>query len=191
MLKKLKEIFLMEKHTCPWWLAYSWDHRLRKLIHDPGIIIKPYVKPGDHVMDVGCGMGYFSIAMAEFVGDQGKVFAVDIQQKMLDVLMSRAQRRGVGKRITPVLAGDGVPGIPGPVDFILTFWMLHEVNAGADFVKNLYSLLKPGGVYLLVEPRIHTSESLFDAEVALCKDAGFTLRGNPRVGLSRAVLFTK
>ncbi len=190
-MKTIRKLFLFEDHTCPWWLAYSWDHRLRKLIHDPKVIIKPYVKPGDHVMDAGCGMGYFSIAMAEFVGGKGKVFAVDIQQKMLDVLMSRSRKRGLDKRITPVLAREGTPGVPGPVDFILTFWMLHEVDAKAAFVKDLYSLLKPGGSYLLVEPKIHTSESLFNAEVALCLGTGFTLRGNPRVGISRAALFTR
>ncbi len=191
IIQSIRKLLLLEGHTCPWWLAYSWDHRLRKLIHDPDKMIKPYVKPGNSVMDVGCGMGYFSIAMADFVGDCGKVTAVDIQQKMLDVLMRRSQRHGLDKRITPVLTRDGVPGEPGSMDFILTFWMLHEVAAKEAFARDLYSLLKANGSYLLVEPKIHTSKDVFEDEIAICRKAGFILRDNPGVGISRAACFTK
>ena len=51
------------------------------------------------MLDVGCGMGLFSLAMAKLVGDQGQVIAVDLQQKMLDVLRRRAEKAGVADRI--------------------------------------------------------------------------------------------
>ena len=50
---------------------------------------------GRDVVDVGCGMGHFSIGMARLVGDKGKVVAIDMQQKMLDVTLKRASRAGV------------------------------------------------------------------------------------------------
>ena len=71
-------------HVCPWWLCYSFDNPLRRLIHNPQRILSPYIKQGMTVLDAGCGMGYFSIGMAKMVGDSGKVIAVDLQQKMLD-----------------------------------------------------------------------------------------------------------
>ena len=86
-------------HICPWWGGYFIDNPLRRLIHDPKKILGRYVKPGMTVMDVGCGMGLFSIAMAKIVGDQGRVIAVDLQQQMLDTLRRRAERAGVGDRI--------------------------------------------------------------------------------------------
>ena len=52
-------------------------------------------------MDLGCGMGYFSIGMARLVGGKGKVIAVDLQQKMLDTMVKRASRSGVADRISP------------------------------------------------------------------------------------------
>jgi 2-polyprenyl-3-methyl-5-hydroxy-6-metoxy-1,4-benzoquinol methylase len=86
-------------HICPWWGGYFIDNPLRRLIHDLQTILGPYVKPGMTVLDVGCGMGFFSIGMARMVGDEGRVIAVDLQQKMLDVLWRRAQRAGVADRI--------------------------------------------------------------------------------------------
>ena len=56
-------------HACPWWGGYFIDNRLRRLFHKAEKIVGPYLGPGMTVMDVGCGMGFFSIAMAEMVGD--------------------------------------------------------------------------------------------------------------------------
>ena len=86
-------------HICPWWGGYFIDNPLRRLLHNPEKIVGPYVQPGMTVMDVGCGMGFFSIAMAKMVGDSGRVIAVDLQQKMLDVLRQRATKAGVADRI--------------------------------------------------------------------------------------------
>ena len=82
----------MGPHVCPWWGGYFIDNRLRRWLHNPEQILAPYVSPGMTAMDFGCGMGMFSIAMAKLVGDKGRVIAVDLQQKMLDVLQKRARR---------------------------------------------------------------------------------------------------
>ena len=58
----------MPNSVCPWWLGYFIDNRLRRLIHDPARIVAPYIRPGMTALDVGCGMGLFSIAMAGLVG---------------------------------------------------------------------------------------------------------------------------
>ena len=50
-------------HVCPSWCGFFIDNPLRRLIHNPTKIFGPYVQPGMTVMDVGCGMGLFSIAM--------------------------------------------------------------------------------------------------------------------------------
>lgn len=190
-MRWMKKALLFDEHTCPWWLAYTWDNRLRRWLHDTRVILKPYLSEGDHVADVGCGMGYFSIAMADCVGDSGRVFAVDLQQQMLDVLNRRARKHPAGPRIQTVLAGSENKYIRGPLDFILTFWMLHEVDRKDAFLRTWYSHLKEGGTYLLVEPRIHTSPKLFDEEVNLCRQIGFELADRPHVRVSRAALFKK
>ncbi|MCK5738810.1 hypothetical protein KAH55_06495 [bacterium] len=61
----IRNTLLLNKLTYPWWLAYFWDHRLRYLIQHPDKIIKPYLHAGDTALDVGCGMGFFTLAMAD------------------------------------------------------------------------------------------------------------------------------
>ena len=195
MPRILRRMLLMDQHTCPWWLAYSWDHRLRKLIHDPNKIIKPLVRPGDTLLDLGCGMGYFSIAMAELTGEGGTVYAVDIQQKMLDILVKRVKNKSIEKIINPVLvAGNSDPGdkiAAGSIDLILSFWMLHEVEDKQNFLDTWLARLKTNGLYFLVEPKIHTSEQLFSEEIRICSQFGLELIDHPKVGISRTALFRK
>jgi methylase of polypeptide subunit release factors len=80
------------------------------------------------VMDLGCGMGFFSLAMARMVGDRGRVIAVDVQQRMLDVLQRRGEKSGVASWIRPHRAEGDCLGIGTPVDFALAFAAVHEVS---------------------------------------------------------------
>lgn len=82
----LDKVFFREKHVCPWWLCWTFDNLLRKLVQDPEKIIKPYVRGGSTVLDIGCGMGYFTIPLARLVGEKGQVIATDIQEQMLSAL---------------------------------------------------------------------------------------------------------
>ena len=114
-------------HVCPWWGGYFIDNPIRRLFHDPEKIVGPYVGPGMTAMDVGCGMGFCSIAMAKIVGDSGLVVAVDFQQKMLDVLRQRATVAGVANRIRLHKCEQNRLGVDAQADFALAFMMVHEV----------------------------------------------------------------
>jgi ubiquinone/menaquinone biosynthesis C-methylase UbiE len=129
--------------------------------------------------------------MAGYVGGTGTVYALDIQQPMLDILMKRARLRGVESRIRPVLSDSRDLPVPVGLDFALAFWMLHEVDGQAGLLKGISSVLKPGGSFLLVEPRVHVTKKAFEKELELCRTAGFTPAGTPEVALSRAVLFSR
>ena len=111
----------MRPHVCPWWGGYFIDNRLRRLFHKPEEI-GLYVRSGMTAMDVGCGMGLFAIAMARLVGPDGRVIAVDLQQKMLDVLRKRAAKAGVGDRIETHRCQANAPEVAEPVDFALAFY---------------------------------------------------------------------
>ena len=90
---------MSDHHVCPWWLAYTFDNPLRRLIHNPRKIFSDYVQEGMTVVDIGCGMGYFSLGLAELVGDEGQVISVDLQQEMLDITLKRATKKGLEHRI--------------------------------------------------------------------------------------------
>ncbi len=61
----LKDCWRMNDRVCPWWICYTFDNPLRRLIHDPERLLEPYVKPGMTVVDIGCGMGYFTLGAGE------------------------------------------------------------------------------------------------------------------------------
>lgn len=190
-MKILNKLLLKDDHVCPWWLAYTFDNPLRRLIHDPRKILGPYLKEGMTAADLGCGMGYFSVAMAELVGSRGEVISVDVQQKMLDILSKRAMRKGVLSRITTHQCSPDSIGLDRNVDFALSFWMVHETPDIPVFFGQLLSLLKPGGKYLVAEPGMHVSAGKFKAISAAASSAGFEIIDKPSIALSRTILLRK
>jgi ubiquinone/menaquinone biosynthesis C-methylase UbiE len=178
-------------HICPWWGGYFIDNRLRRLLHDPEKIVGPYVQPGMTVMDVGCGMGMFSIAMAKMVGEQGWVIAVDLQQKMLDVLWRRAEREGVADRIRLHRCERDRLGVDEKADFAVAFAMVHEVRDQRRLLGEIHGCLKAGGKLLVAEPRLHVHGRAFAETVALAEGVGLRAVEQPKVRGCRAVVFGK
>ena len=177
--------------VCPWWLAWTFDNPLRRWLHDPERILGDYVKEGMTVADIGCGMGYFSVALARRVGAKGRVLAIDVQARMLRSVERRARRAGVAERIVTVLASEDDLGITGPVDFVLAFWMVHEVKDVRRLFKQLAATLGPRGRLLCAEPRRHVSEARFSEIIARAADAGFRVVAHPRVRWSRAAVLMR
>lgn len=177
--------------TCPWWLLFTFDNPFRKLVHQPKEILKTYVNPGDTVLDVGCGMGYFTLELAKMVGESGRVIAADLQSEMLAGLQKRVERADLLSRIQLHRTEQNRIGVDTPIDFALAFWMVHEVQDQTGFLQEIYGVLKPGGHLLIVEPWLHVSERAFAATLARAEEVGFHDGGNPRVGMSRAVLLQK
>jgi ubiquinone/menaquinone biosynthesis C-methylase UbiE len=181
----------MAKHVCPWWLAYTFDNPLRRLFHKPEEIFAPYLQEGMAVIDLGCGMGYFSIGMARMVGERGKIIAVDVQQKMLDSLIKRAGKAGVADRIRTVLCEENNIGSHPEVDFALAFWMAHETPDALEFLKQVQAILKKSGKLLLAEPKLHVTAGEFKKTVALAQKAGFQWIDSPMISMSHTALLEK
>jgi 2-polyprenyl-3-methyl-5-hydroxy-6-metoxy-1,4-benzoquinol methylase len=175
--------------VCPWWFASVLDNPVRKLLHNPEKLLGPYVEKGQTVVDIGCGPGIFSIAMAQLVGDKGRVIAVDIQEKMLERLQQKIARAGVSN-ITIHKAEPAMIGIAENVDFALAFYMVHEVPDKANFFREVVSIMKPKSAFLIVEPKLHVSASSFNSTIKIARACGFALVSEPKVRLSRAVLFS-
>ena len=182
---------LSRAHVCPWWLAYSFDNRLRRWIHRPELLLGPYVRRGMTVLDVGCGMGHFTLGLAELVGSEGQVIAVDLQPEMLRVASERARQAGLEERVRFHRCQEEKLGVEIAADFVLTFWMAHEVGRLEDFLGEIYGLLKQGGRYFLAEPIVHVSAEKFRGISAAAVAAGFQVEDSPRVRFSRARVFSK
>jgi ubiquinone/menaquinone biosynthesis C-methylase UbiE len=185
----LGKLLLRDKHVCPWWGCFTFDNFLRKLFHNPERILRPYIPEGSTVLDIGPGMGYFSIPLARMVGETGKVIAADVQPEMLRALWKRAKRAGVEHRIITHLCKTDSIGLPMQVNFILAFWMVHEVPNPFLFFKEIRSLLPLSGKFLLSEPILHVNEGMFEKTVQAAESCGFVLIEKPKISLSRSALF--
>ena len=178
-------------HVYPWWLAYTFDNPVRKLFHQPEKMLAPYLCAGMRAMDVGCGMGFFSIAMAKIVGEKGKVFCVDLQLKMLEITEKRARRANLNGRMVFHRCEPDRLGIAEKVDFILNFWMVHEVNDQEAFFRQLQSNLNPDGRILIAEPKVHVTDDEFRQTIEICQSAGLRICEQPAIRFSLAALFAK
>jgi ubiquinone/menaquinone biosynthesis C-methylase UbiE len=181
---------MSQPYVCPATFSGSLDNFLRRLIHNPEKILKPFIKEGMTVLDIGCGPGYFTAEMARLVGESGKVIAADLQQEMLDLMNIKLTSLGLEKRIEAHHCQSDRTGIEKKVDFILTFWMVHEVPDQHNFFEELKSLLNRGGKILCVEPKIHVTRSAFSAMVSVIESAGLEIISRPHIAISRSLLLS-
>ncbi len=182
----------MIAHVCPWWSAwFTISNPLRRLVHSPERILRPYVTAGMTVLDVGCGVGWFTISMAEMVGDRGRVIAIDLQRQMLDALRRRAEKAGVADRIESHKCEPDRLAVNVQADFALAFAMVHEVPDQGRLLGEIHACLKPGGKLLFTEPPLHVSGEAFQQSVATAERVGFREVEKPRIPWCRSVAFAK
>ncbi len=112
-----------------------------------------HVKPGQTVVDFGCGNGYHTLQLAKLVGETGRVLAVDIQPEMLRLLDARMESEGV-TNVEPILSQQHDPCLPeAAADLILLVDVYHELSYPEEVLGGLRRALKPRGRVVLVEFR--------------------------------------
>lgn len=171
----------MEKHVCPWWIGYLLVNPLRRWLQNPDKILTPYIHNGMTVLDIGPGMGFFTIPAARLVGAAGKVMAVDIQEKMLTSLQTRARKAGMAERIITRVCGPDDIMVSEPIDVCLALNVVHEVPDAGRLFAQIRDILKPGGIVLLAEPKGHVSEEKFRSTLAVASAAGMNMIEEPEI----------
>jgi ubiquinone/menaquinone biosynthesis C-methylase UbiE len=178
-------------HVCPVQISVGLDNAIRRWLQNPGKILEPYIEKGMTVLDAGCGPGFFSKEMARLVGKSGRVIAADLQEGMLLKVKSKVYGTELEDRIVLHKCGEDRIGVSEFVDFVLVFYMLHEVASQEDFLGEIGSILKPGGQILIVEPLFHVSRSAFETMIAKAQNIGLKVVKKPKMGFSRAAVLKK
>ena len=166
----------MAGRVCPIWVGYLLLNPLRKLFENPDKILAPFVDEGMTVLEPGCGMGFFTLSLAQMVGPTGRVVALDVQAKMLSVLRRRAEKAGILNRIElRLVESDGLDlnDLAGAVDLVAALHMVHEVPDQALFFTEVREALKPDGKLLVIEPKGHVSQTQFEQTVVTAEKVGF------------------
>jgi ubiquinone/menaquinone biosynthesis C-methylase UbiE len=129
------------------------------------------VKPGMTVCDMGCGNGFYTVQLAKIVGAKGKVYAVDIQPKMLEFLKERTDKEKVTETVVPVLGELWDPKLPdGKIDLILLVDVYHEFSHPEQMLAAMRRSLAPGGKIVLVEYRAEDPEVPIKPEHKMTKE---------------------
>lgn len=176
--------------VCPVELAGSLDNKLRRWIQNPNKILAPYIKEGMKVLDIGCGPGFFTIDAALLVGKKGKVYAVDMQEGMLQKIKTKIKGTALEQIIALHKTGQNKINLPEKVDFILVFYMLHEVPGKGYFLKELKNTLAVGGKIFIVEPPGHVSKNDFAASMELARNAGLSVEQGFKLSIGRYAILT-
>jgi ubiquinone/menaquinone biosynthesis C-methylase UbiE len=177
--------------VCPVERAGGLDNRLRRWLQNPQRILSPYIREGMTVLDFGCGPGFFTADIARMVGPNGRVIAADLQEGMLQKLRVKLQGSALESRVTLHQCQEKDMQLSQPVDFVLAFYMAHELPDESAFFTGIWAVLNPHGQILVVEPPLHVSKQGFEAMVHIAQRVGFTVAERPRVFLSKAVLLRK
>lgn len=184
----------MAQRVCPVWIGYLLACPLRRLIQNPGKLLRPCVRGGMTVLEIGPGMGFFSLPMARMVGPGGKVVCVDLQPKMLEGLRRRAQKAGLADRIeTRPCSEDSlsITDLAGQVDFALALAVVHEVPDPKGLFSQIHQVLKPGASCLVAEPKGHVSAEDFRCMVSMAHTHGFDVVDRPQIRGSLAIVLRR
>jgi ubiquinone/menaquinone biosynthesis C-methylase UbiE len=116
----------------------------------PDVVAALTLKPGMLVADIGSGTGVFSLPLARAVRPGGKLYAVEVDEKLLEHVVELGTEQGV-TNIEPVFAEYDNPLLPQPVDFAFIHDVLHHIEKRDVYLKNLAGDLKPGGRIAVID----------------------------------------
>ena len=144
-----REIAKVMGHTGALWL----ERPSRETEEQPSKVVNALnLKPNDVVADIGAGTGYMSFRIAPLL-TKGKVFAVDIQPEMLDIIEFLNKENNI-TNVEPILASLTNPNLPPEsVDLALMVDAYHEFENPREVIEGIFRALKPGGKVALVEYR--------------------------------------
>jgi ubiquinone/menaquinone biosynthesis C-methylase UbiE len=184
----------MAKRVCPFWVGYLLISPFRTFMQNPKKVLSQYVTSGMKVLDIGCGMGFFSLPFAQMIAPNGRVICVDVQKKMIRTLRKRAKKAGLTDRIETRICHHnslGLDDLHEEIDFALAFAVAHEVSNVAQLFSEIYKALKPAGMLLVAEPKGHVSEKDFKITISLVQQNRFQIVDYPKIKRSRTILLKK
>jgi ubiquinone/menaquinone biosynthesis C-methylase UbiE len=128
------------------------------------------LKPGDVVADLGAGSGVFSVPLARAVGPTGKVYAVEVDQTLVDYIARKVKEQRV-PNVQAVLGRFTDPALPASdVDLAFVHDVLHHVEDRAGYLKRVVTYLEPGGRIAIVEPDAQRGSHRDNPALQITKD---------------------
>ncbi len=123
------------------------DNFLRRLIVRPRKLVEKYLREGEVVADLGSGPGFYTLPIAETVGESGRVYAVDFDPKSIEALKSKVARRGLQGVVEMHAASAAEIDFlrDASVDFVFANGLLCCMVDHAGALRQIRRILKPKG----------------------------------------------
>jgi len=152
--------------------VYNRVHfRMMSFVHDTlyGLFLNPYkllnaagLKPGQKVLEVGCGPGFFTIPAAKIVGDKGKVYALDVNPVAVETVRRKIMENNL-KNVKIMLADASETGLPDEsIDVAFLFGVIHALKDVDAVMREMHRILKVKGI-LSVQKSWWSEKRLLDA----------------------------
>ena len=145
--------------------------RIISFVHDTlySLFVNPYkllkeagLKPGQKVLEVGCGPGFFTIPAAKIVGEKGKVYALDVNPVAVETVRRKIKKKGL-KNVEVILADASETGLPNEsIDVAFLFGVVHALDDVDAVMWEMHRVLKAKGV-LSIQKSWWSEKKLLDA----------------------------
>ena len=179
----------------PAFIGRFLDSDMRRWLQPPyRIIERSGIKKGMTVMDLGCGSGAFTTFVAREVGQQGKVYAVDIQPGMLKQLerkLARAENQDIRNIELRQASAYDLPLKDTSLDLVYMVTILQEIPDRGRALREIRRVLKPGGILAVTEWLPDPDYPLRSTTIKICQREGFTLEDSPGTFWHYTVRFKK
>jgi len=182
---------MKEQHMiCPMKVAGILDSKFRRLFHNPRKILKPYIAKNITALDIGCGPGVFSIEIAELMEGAGKVISVDMQEGMLEIIRQKISGKSIEKNIVLHKCSADKINIKERVDFVLMFYVVHEVPDRNNLFNEVLPLINKNGLIMIVEPGLVPKKE-FSGIINFVKKSGFDEYNKLKIPFSKGMVLKK
>jgi ubiquinone/menaquinone biosynthesis C-methylase UbiE len=170
------------RHPAPAFMGRLLDSNFRRWRQPPEQLIeRSGIKRGMTVLDLGCGSGAFTTSVARAVGKRGKVYAVDIQPKMLKQLegkLARPKNQDIKNVELKQASAYKLPFKDGTLDLVYMVTVLPEIPDAGRALREVRRVLKPGGILAVSELLPDPDYPLRSTTIKLCQREGFVLEAS-------------
>jgi len=166
----------------PAYIGRSLDSNIRRWVQPPDKLIeRSGIKSGMKVLDLGCGSGAFTTFVARAVGEEGRVYAVDIQPAMLRQLerkLAKDENQDIENVELREASAYELPFEDGALNLVYMVTVLPEIPDGGRALREIKRVLKPGGILAVTEFFPDPDYPLRSTTMKTCQGEGFDLDGN-------------
>jgi precorrin-6B methylase 2 len=130
-----------------WMISIMHDNPLLPYLKNPYRSLEAAgLKPGQKVMEVGCGPGFFTIPAAKIVGEKGLIYAIDVNHRAIKRVEEKMQKYGLSN-IKPILNNAADSGLQeGSIDLSFIFGLRYIAGGLSNLISEMYRILKSGGI---------------------------------------------